>query len=282
MHLHINEKIEMTNAHNPTHDVFLQNVDKHVMTIVKEDGLYRHLRFAQPGTRNQSFDIITSPGRLFFVGDMGDVLFERDSDMFDFFRCSTDELRIQASYWSEKVTAVGKEGVSRFSWDLFCENLRRWVVNGEDTEADAAALMALNEVLSETDQDSIGAQSILREYNVDFEDDIGMELGDFFEVSHDEYTTHYVWACYAIVWAVKQWDVLHAQVAKNATPMPEEVKVALWKAQVTLGLIQRCHFPLDAAQRSAEASFDNIEGDIGSYSPDEMVDEEIDAMQSSM
>jgi hypothetical protein len=273
---------EMKKSSILTQETFLQNVEKHVMTIVKEDGVHRHLRFAQPGTQNQYFDIITSPGRLFFVGDMGDVLFERDRDMFEFFRCSTDELRIQASHWAEKVTAVGKEGVSRFSWGVFCENLRGWVVNGEDSAADTAALSTLNDILSDADQDYIGAQAILREYNVDFEDDVGIELTDFSEYSHDEYTVHFLWACYAIVWAVKQWDAHCSQVSNNAIPMQDEVKIALWKTQVTLGLIQRCHFPLDVAQHSAEASFENIEGNIDSYSPDDMVDGEIDAMRSSM
>ena len=50
---------------------FAKDTATHAMTILRDDGLYRHLRFKRPNTSSYYFDIITWPGYLAITGDMG-------------------------------------------------------------------------------------------------------------------------------------------------------------------------------------------------------------------
>ena len=63
----------------PDYDVhrFLPDVAEHKLTVLHDEGLYRHLRFQKPGTGFYWFDLITWPGNLAFKGDMGGFMFAR-------------------------------------------------------------------------------------------------------------------------------------------------------------------------------------------------------------
>ncbi len=50
---------------------FLVDTAFHRLEIIRDDGLYRHLRMKQPGTSCYYFDVITWPGYLTVTGDMG-------------------------------------------------------------------------------------------------------------------------------------------------------------------------------------------------------------------
>lgn len=93
-----------------TKEEFLKDVAKHQVNILHDDGVYRHIRFAAPGTRCMSFDLVTWPGYLSYSGDMGDFTFSRLNDMFDFFSSKGDELSINVSYWSSKLQSTDKNG----------------------------------------------------------------------------------------------------------------------------------------------------------------------------
>ena len=82
---------------------FLLDTAFHRLEIIRDDGLYRHLRMKQPGTSCYYFDIITWPGYLTVTGDMGTWTFSRIADMFDFFGPWQDG--INTGYWSEKLEA---------------------------------------------------------------------------------------------------------------------------------------------------------------------------------
>lgn len=64
-------------------DRFLRDIQEHELTVIRDDGVYRHLRFQKPGTSVMYFDLITWPGHLCFTGDMGSYLFSRVRDMCD-------------------------------------------------------------------------------------------------------------------------------------------------------------------------------------------------------
>lgn len=49
---------------------FLKDVSEHELTVLHEDGLYRHLRFARPNSGQYHFSIVTWPGYLAYTGDM--------------------------------------------------------------------------------------------------------------------------------------------------------------------------------------------------------------------
>src|SRR5436190_22697501 len=100
---------------------FQSDTRDHEMTVLRDDGLYRHLRFKAPDTSFYWFDLITWPGYLAVVGDFGDgYTFTRVPDMFEFFRAKSgwNGGSINPMYWAEKI-ASGRDGVKRYSMDIF-------------------------------------------------------------------------------------------------------------------------------------------------------------------
>jgi hypothetical protein len=98
---------------------FKRDTASHEMTVLHDDGLYRHLRFMRVITdetgRHPSssywFELVTWPGKLAVSGDCGSFLFARREDMFEFFR-SDSRYGINPGYWSEKVLAGKTSGYS--------------------------------------------------------------------------------------------------------------------------------------------------------------------------
>ena len=78
---------------------FLRDVAEHTMTVIREDGVSRHIRFAKPGTSCMHFDLITWPGYLCYTGDMGTYVFQRLTDMFEFFRTDREYKSATAPSW---------------------------------------------------------------------------------------------------------------------------------------------------------------------------------------
>lgn len=104
------------------YEQLLSEVDGHEMTVLHEDGLHRHLRFARPGTSMWHFDLVTWPGYLAMVGDIGDgYIFRRTDDMLAFFDHGQPDGWINPGYWGEKLFRGGVPGVQRFSTDRFSE-----------------------------------------------------------------------------------------------------------------------------------------------------------------
>lgn len=190
----------------PTEESFLKDVRAHVMMNVRDDDLYRHIRFREPGTYHMHFDLVTWPGYLAYSGDMGSFMFTRIEDMFQFFRDSRGTehtaLRINVGYWGEKAVAVSKNegGIKTYSADLFRENIERWLTDREASDEVRQAVE--DEVLHHADD---GEYPAIRAA-VDFEGPGKFRFTDFWEVDHREYTYHFVWACYAIAWGIRMYD----------------------------------------------------------------------------
>ena len=185
---------------NPSYDEFLKNVKNHSLEKLKDDDVYRHLTFSNNSSFNQKFHITTWPGYLAFTGDMGDFLFSRLKDMFEFFRDDLSLGRINPSYWSEKVMA-GKW--RRFSLDKFRSNVlfdvRGQLDLGDDEEMPKDIMDDLYYLLTASDEYECVAQ--IRDFQHD-----KISFDDFWEHDNTEYNYHYVWACYAIVWGISKYD----------------------------------------------------------------------------
>lgn len=187
---------------------FERDTKNHVLTICHDDGVYRHLRFAQPGTYCYSFNIITWPGALAINGDMGCYVFERLHDMFQFFR----EDRVNLSYWAEKVEARDRDGIKEFCEKTFnraiMERLIEWIRwNKDDTTKEER-----RELWESVVSDVIHADSGAERKQIaahDFRHEIAgktFEFNDFFETNVEKYTFRFVWACHAIQWGIAQYD----------------------------------------------------------------------------
>lgn len=227
-----------------TEERFLADVKDHQMTVIKEDGVYRHVRFAKPGTGCMHFDLITWPGYLCYCGDMGTFVFARLSDMFEFFRTDrrgNDRLYINLSYWSEKLLAVDGNrhngSALEFSEDKFRREINEYRVRWM-RDAKAEELLDKNErrelweavedeVIGELENGSSDS-AMQAAYRFSFTRKLGdwhpkvleWQFDDFFDHSFTEYTFHFTWCCYALAWGIKQYDA-----AKEASKLEEPVTV---------------------------------------------------------
>ena len=200
-------------------EYFFKDIANHKMTVLLDNGIYRHLRFAKPNERSYWFEIITYPGELILTGDMGTYVFRRLEDMFTFFRSenkNATNLEINPSYWGEKLVATGNNSLwsshLEFSGETFRkrveENLKDWLadetVSEEEgkqvTEEVAGMLDAINN--SEDERESIGAA---RDFSFKVNDH-RFEFYDPWEWNCKEFRYHYLWCCYAIVWGIAQYD----------------------------------------------------------------------------
>lgn len=195
---------------HPTKESFLKDVKDHKLTIVKEDGVYRHLKFKGKDFAFH-FDMITYPGGLLMRGDMGTWVFERTEDMFAFFRNHNGELEINPGYWSEKCVSesVFGNGIRVFDPDGFRECvISHWEEYfEEDLESEEAIVVwesIEDRILCGEDAEWDLVSRLNDWSNYGLESDF--DFTDFWENTVTIGTYHYIWACYAIAWAVIQYD----------------------------------------------------------------------------
>ncbi len=192
----------------PTEKSFLEDVSGHYMTVLRDDGIYRHVAFKKPGTTDMRFDLITWPMFLCYTGDMGTFVFNRTTDMFTFFRSSHPcqpadhrHLKINPQYWSEKLESVDRcDGLKQYSPEMVREYFTAWI---NDNDASPELRQAIkDDILSCVDE---GPQAV---YNAatEFEHDGNNPFQDFFEVSMEEYSGRFIWCCYALAWGIQQYD----------------------------------------------------------------------------
>lgn len=181
---------------------FLKDVIEHQMTVLHEDLLYRHIRFKQPDSMHQHFDLITWPGYLCYTGDMGTFVFRRLDDMFTFFRRPLDaKYGIDFRYWAEKCEAEEKgEGISQYSPEKFKTAIVDWLDQNDASVELREAVV--KEVLNHADDDERDAIQAA----IDFEFKGRQVFQDFWEVNVHEYTPRFVWCCHALVWGIQKYD----------------------------------------------------------------------------
>lgn len=208
--------------------IFLNDVANHEMTIIRDDGLYRHVRFGQSGSSEMQFDLLTWPGYLCYTGDMGTYVFHRLRDMFEFFRtdrkhmrpCDGQTLAINLSYWSEKLEAVNRSGSSgsyeEFSEDKFhravLSYLVQWIRSNYDrtTKNERRDLWeAVIDQVIEAESDSGGYRKQHAAY--DFHHAVNYDVGDFYfqdfwENDVTDYSFQFTWCCFALAWGIQQYD----------------------------------------------------------------------------
>ena len=223
---------------------FLRDVGEHCLTVLRDGGVERHLRFRKPGTGCYGFDLLTFPGHLLITGDCGSYLFRRLEDMFEFFRTDRqpkDELHINPQYWSEKLLATDCSGArggaaKEFSKEKFEASIKRWFDDHfeeeirEDAEPDEESGFhdSTSIAARKAKRDQIWSQIVscvlscsdneheALDAAMDFECH-GFRFRDFYEVDNRDYTFHFIWCAYAIAWGIKQYDDMKAAASAAET-----------------------------------------------------------------
>ncbi len=188
---------------------FRDDVSKHTVRVLRDDGLYRHLRCSD-GTFNMRFDVITWPGHMAYAGDMGCFVFARLDDMFEFFR---GRLRADPGfgYLAEKAIAGDKtDGIREYSAELFeaavKSDFETHVAGWSDEDRTALWDDIEAFVLSASGD---GLEAALSAATA-FEWNRRSVFQDFWERQLEDFTGRFRWCCYAIPWAIEQYDILTA------------------------------------------------------------------------
>lgn len=206
------------------------------MTVLHEDGLYRHVRFKASGF--VWFDLVTWPGNLVVKGGHGTYAFARETDMFGFFTHSNG---VNVDYWAEKL-AGGRDSVKVFAEHgvarMLVEAYREYGQRVDELESAYAQALAAYEATPPRGRypfDLKGPRmpfkpktvAELRQQVRDAHEDgdLGYEDGvrrllsdwDSADVTSDswewdlrEYDFHFVWSCHAIAWGIRQYEAAKA------------------------------------------------------------------------
>ena len=210
-------------------DRFNRDTAQHQMTVLHDDGLYRHIRFRRPETGFYWFDLVTWPGRLTITGDMGTYVFARIDDMFEFFRGP----QINPDYWAEKLPD-GRRQAKEYSEDRFktraAEALDEWEKD-EDPELLDAYKRAWAEWKAATPTERLSLRTpvpptdpaVLRAQFAEAgaDGDAGFEsearrilagwedhgvVSDPWEWDLTDFTWPFLWCCHAIRWGISVYD----------------------------------------------------------------------------
>lgn len=204
----------------------------HKLEVLHNEGLYRHLRMRHPVRSEYWYDVITWPGNLAVRGDYGEsYVFSRATDMFEFFAHELDRdgsISINPQYWAEKLTS---HDVSRkYDDDTFREEFKQQaehLIEGQAIEPDQverfrAEIEAFLEMEDYFTADAaIHAVESFRFWNNERHEDHhlyrneAVEFDDCYEWigSCTVYEWGYLWACHAIMLAVREFYALYGRSA---------------------------------------------------------------------
>lgn len=191
---------------HPTVEKFLADVASHELAVSIDSGVHRHLTFKRPNGSTYYFHIATWPGYLAISGDMGSFVFARLHDMFEFFRTDRD---INPGYWAEKLMAHDRHGGHMsFSEDLYRDAIKRdfeqW-----SFESDEDRERAWKEIEHDWDgllgaMPSTAHEAISRA--MDYYCPVSKNrFTDFWDNRVEDYSYRFIWCCYAIQWAIRQY-----------------------------------------------------------------------------
>lgn len=219
----------------------------HRMKIIRDEGLYRHIRFQEPGTSIWHFDLVTWPGHLVITGDLEDFHFARLSDMFEFFRGPVG--RINPSYWSEKLCGHAQryksyspevfkrrvfehfrewcewnDGPHRPLWQAICES----VLSDDEIHDEGTARQAVHNFRFTPIVDRVRAaqeEFVPHRREEDFKPHLvqrpgrrarragggSFEFTDSWEWDLTEYDWHFLLSLHAIVWGIRRYDATRSR-----------------------------------------------------------------------
>lgn len=213
-------------------ELFANATRDHTMTVLHEDGLYRHIRFSAPQSFDW-FDLVTWPGRLTITGGHGTHAFARVTDMFDFFR----HPRINPGYWAEKLVsdrACAETYSEEKARKLVSEALKDYEQAYPNWHAAYVEAQAKWDAASPEERHPFGAvrkpdepktpaeiRELVRdrdEYDGEFAYENGVRGGILRELEHHgamsdtweldlkDFDFHFLWCLHAIRWGVEQHD----------------------------------------------------------------------------
>jgi hypothetical protein len=211
----------LRNLINESAEHFRADTKGHQLTVLQDDGLYRHLRFRRPDTGCYWFDLVTWPGCLAINGDCEGFMFSRLPDMFEFFRAASgwNGNTINPQYWAEKLRASSR--VKEYSED----KLRRLV---RETVSDCARdypglrtavkrrVLGSDELYHEESARYILDQFVHGKPPARGQRDDRFRFESSWEWDLTDWSHHFLWCCHAIQWGIGQYDAARQPVGASS------------------------------------------------------------------
>lgn len=192
-------------------DEFLKTVSEFEMKVELDQDHHRSILFHKPGTHNCHFRLTTWSGYLAVTGDMGDYIFSRLHDMFDFFRTDGEEIQINVGYWTEKLKSISKFGSTRngdvFEFDALStvESIMNVVDDYLEWDDYEDLPFSEEDVANYREElESCGTEDEI--LNVVDSNQLKFEITDAWEHLQTKPTYHIIWILCAINWGIKQYD----------------------------------------------------------------------------
>ncbi len=190
---------------------FIADVANHRMEVLLDRSFHRHLKFSAKGSSIYWFELVTWPGSLAINGDMGSWTFSRVRDMFTFFRGK----EINPGYWAEKIRhgAGGSNNSAKgFSEDALRIQVASYLDNWELSARDRSCILKEleDEVFCHGDQQHDAIEALFGFEHATAE---GVDIR-FDPVDGPfgmEWTYHFLWCLWAIVWGIQQYDEWFAE-----------------------------------------------------------------------
>lgn len=210
----------MSSSEDDAYRMLQASTKKHRMTILREDGVYRHVRFHEPGTSIWHFDLVTWPGHLVITGDLQDYHFARVHDMFEFFRTKRPG-EINASYWAEKLVGHHQK-FEEYSFDRFKESLVQHFLWSRESIPEGRS----REVWKAIREEILGAEGVEDSQDLAYKaasefwfkydpkewgrygHGHGFGFTDVYDWHWKDYDYHFLVSLHAIVWGIHQWDTV--------------------------------------------------------------------------
>lgn len=188
----------MTDTEVRVAKMFALNTAEHELTVLHDDGLYRHIRMSKPDTGIYRYELITWPGHLAISGDLDAYVFTRIDDMFAFFRGH----EINPRYWAEKVKDEPKRATG-YSEDMFKQLVNEHLADLAEDDLTDEQREARDEVVERVKDGAYheeDARDILRDA-----ERAGLFSGTW-EWDLQDWDWHFLYCLNAIVAGIKAYD----------------------------------------------------------------------------
>jgi hypothetical protein len=189
---------------------FAKGAASHQMTVLHENGFYRHLKFTNPERGSfGAFQIITWPYNL--VAKTGWTFhFDIDAteDIFEVFRRTAHPGQINPSYWQEKVRA-GRDEIEGLDENSFERQVKQHVADAIRSGRAPRGLSreVLRDIFEWGDiSHEDGARAELDAFNYE-----GWTFGETWEWDFSQYTPGFLHTCHAIRRGVELYDAANAK-----------------------------------------------------------------------
>lgn len=187
------------------------NTTHHTVTVLHDEGLYRHVRYAHRDSDLYMVNVVTWPGHLAVSGDVRGFVFRRTQDMFEFFRAEPAG-RLNPGYWAEKVID-GRERCRSWNQDLFDTRVAEILAAAEATHPGVTEKWKANTTGFWVSYD-LSTETAAREAVVDFSWISSMDWSTVWRfpnnafdwASFQDWDWHYLRSCHAVRATIAAYD----------------------------------------------------------------------------